>query len=133
MPLIFMDLIKREDLWDNPDWLFVFGDNIAKRGFGGLAKVCRGEFNAIGVPTKQYPSNSDGAFLKDADLVRWRVHSAPSRHRIEEALAEGRTVVFPSAGIGTGLAKLEEHAPLIWAELQKWLDRLRQDFYNSGP
>jgi hypothetical protein len=126
MPIIFMDLIRREDLRAHPDWLFVFGDNFARMGFGGLARVCRGEPNAVGIPTKRMPSNVQGAFLADGDLKMWRIVSGPDLLRIERALEEGVTVVLSSAGVGTGLAQLETKAPVIWDELQTWLDSIKR-------
>lgn len=126
-----MDLIERRDLRGHSNWFFVFGDNFAGIGRGGQAAECRGEPNAIGIATKRMPSRAPGAFLTDTDVDEWRTHNGPAFASIEVALEAGRTVVFPSAGIGTGLAELEQRAPAIWEELKEWVDRLKADYYSS--
>jgi len=128
-----MDLIERRDLRGHRNWLFVFGDNFAGTGRGGQAAECRGEPNAVGIPTKRRPSNHPDAFLSDTDLAAWRAASEPAFARIEGWLNMGKIVIFPEAGLGTGLAQLEQSAPVIWAELQTWLDKLKQDHYVHKP
>ena len=44
----------------------------------------------------------------------------------------GRHVIFPAAGIGTGLAELPVRAPVIFAHLQKRMTRLI-DLADQGP
>jgi hypothetical protein len=61
--------IYREDLRNNPDFMFLFGDNLQRTGLGGQAKEMRGEFNAIGIATKKSPSLSDDAFFTDEEYV----------------------------------------------------------------
>jgi hypothetical protein len=51
MPVAFKELITPFDLHRHPRSIFVFGDNVARRGLGGLAGVCRGKPNALGVVT----------------------------------------------------------------------------------
>jgi hypothetical protein len=48
--------INRRYLWDNPKWLFFFGDNVAEWGRKGHAAAMRGEPNALGIPTKASPT-----------------------------------------------------------------------------
>jgi hypothetical protein len=112
-------LYTREMARSLPDTLFVFGDNMARQGFGGQAAALRGEPNTRGIPTKWRPSNADDAFFQDSDLageVQSQIDAAfdgLSRH-----LREGGEVVWPEDGIGTGLAKLEEKAPQIYSYIQ---------------
>lgn len=54
--------VTRADVRANPDKIFIFGDNLAGRGFGGQAKEMRGEENAVGVPTKKLPTTSRKVF-----------------------------------------------------------------------
>jgi len=45
-------------------------------------------------------------------------------------LYEGKTIVFPQDGLGTGKAMLKEKAPLCWEYLCK---RLKEEFdYDNG-
>ena len=113
MPVIFEERITRAEIRKHPERIYVFGDNLEKRGFGGLARECRGEPNAIGIPTKKAPSMAESAFFSDADYGLWLKATKPAWQRIKQAIFEGKTVVFPKAGLGTGLAQLLGRAPRI--------------------
>lgn len=63
----FRTFIHREDLQGEPETLFVFGDNMMRKGLGGQAAAMRGEPNAVGIPTKELPSMANNAFLSEAD------------------------------------------------------------------
>ena len=90
-----------------PDTLFVFGDNLARWGFGGQAKEMRGAPNAVGIPTKVSPS----IFLNEKDLSFWLKGAFPDMARLINHVGP---IVWPSSGIGTGLANLSEHSPTIY-------------------
>ena len=60
--------ITRAFVRDHRDCIFLFGDNLARRGFGGQAAAMRGEPNVIGIPTKNLPGNSENAFFTDAEF-----------------------------------------------------------------
>lgn len=111
----YRDYIKRAMLKAEPEKLFVFGDNFARMGFGGQAKEMRGEPNAVGIPTKRNPTMLKGAFLRDEDIGEWYRKVGPDIVRL---LDEGIIIVWPTAGIGTGLARLEETAPLIFKKIE---------------
>lgn len=112
--LIRQKIIKRADLRAAPAHLFVFGDNLARRGYGGQAKEMRGEPNSIGLPTKRNPDNLyPESFLKDSDLHLIQRVTANDRAKLISHLTNGGTVVWPLSGIGTGLAALRRHAPTI--------------------
>jgi hypothetical protein len=113
MPVEFRKFITREMLQNEPDTLFVFGDNLVRRGNGGQAKEMRGESNAIGLPTKRLPNHSIAAYLTDHDLSTVAYYNIPEVGELVCNLLQGRVVVWPEDGIGTGLAKLDEKAPSI--------------------
>ncbi len=104
---------SREEIQANPDTLYVFGDNLAEAGYGGQGKEARGEPNAVGIPTKRAPSMEPDAFFTDADLPTVKPIAQAAYRRLLDHLKEGKTVVFPADGIGTGLALLHETAPAI--------------------
>jgi len=106
----YREWITRRMLRDEPDKLFVFGDNMERKGLGGQAKEMRGEPNAVGIPTKRAPSMEPSAFLSDDDFGEWLVAVEGDKERLFEHIG---TIVWPKAGIGTGLARLEETAPRI--------------------
>jgi hypothetical protein len=118
MPIEYQKWITREDLRANPDKLYVFGDNIQRRGLGGQAKEMRGEPNAVGVVTKHRPSNSPNAFFRDKDLDWIASIMTKDLLPVHEALLKGKTVVWPSDGIGSGLSQLPKYAPKIWEMLE---------------
>lgn len=117
---IFVARYTRKEIQANRDKVYIFGDNLARRGLGGQAKECRGEPNAIGIPTKRSPYE----FFSDGDFDEWLAAVSKDCCRILAAISEGKTIVWPQDGIGTGLADLKSCAPRIWAELQKMVTSL---------
>ena len=115
------DHITREALQAEPQTLFVFGDNLARAGFGGQAREMRGEPNAVGLPTKRRPTWEPTAFLADADLPAVTLAIHADVRRLRDHLTQGGTIVWPAAGIGTGRAQLARRAPAIAA----WYERVR--------
>ena len=111
------DRITREMVQAEPDTIFLFGDNLLGKGFGGQAKEMRGEPNAIGIPTKRAPSMQSNAFFSDATY-------ADNVKAIDAAFAKippNTKIVVPAAGLGTGLAQLDTRAPKTFAYLQSKL------------
>lgn len=101
--------ILRAHLRASPDRLFVFGDNLSRRGYGGQAKEMRGEPNSIRLPTKRSPYD----YLQDSDLQVIKQATLTDRLKLIDHLTFGGIVVWPAAGIGTGLARLRSNAPLV--------------------
>jgi len=120
MPLIRQKLkIVRSDIQTNREWLFLFGDNYSRSGRGGQAAEMRGEPNSVGILTKMLPSMLPEAFLRDEDFWCWKNRAQADFNRVEGHLRIGGTSIMSDKGLGTGLAQLEERAPLIWAALQE--------------
>ncbi|MDK2126823.1 DUF7831 domain-containing protein [Parachitinimonas caeni] len=96
-----------------PGSLFVFGDNLLARGKKGQA-IIRDAPNSYGIPTKRIPAMHQGAFFSDqADEFAAVDRRIEGLHQIWQAGqdANGRrydTLVFPAAGLGTGLARMPE-------------------------
>lgn len=123
MPLRYEPILSVALCRQNPDALVVFGDNLAGWGKGGQA-VIRDEPNAVGIPTKRAPRRDAAAFLTDADLPMIQTAAAPIFARLRAHLEAGGTVIWPTNGIGTGLADLPARAPRIWAMLERARVRL---------
>lgn len=126
MPVLFMSSITREFVRSHQTWLFVFGDNLAKKGLGGQAREMRGEPNAIGIATKRSPSMNSDAFFSDSDIHNVIVMGAikDSFRILEFHLLSGDVVVIPKNGVGGGLANLPVNAPLIDTFIKDSIERL---------
>lgn len=123
--VIRMSYITRSFVKAHPDHIFLFGDNLAGKGFGGQAAAMRGEPNAVGIPTKKYPSNSSEAFFCDSEIEQNREAIDLAFDRLSALISSGmKFVVIPADGLGTGRAQLQERAPLTFAYLQKRLREL---------
>lgn len=126
MPLIFQDRITRKDLQSCPSVLWAFGDNEARAGRGGQAKECRGEPNAVGVATKRSPSQAESAFWSDDDFVRCAMVIDTDMAPLFDHIRQGGTVVFPKAGIGTGLSELPARAPRLMEHIRARVRELQR-------
>ena len=115
----YVKFITRAMLRAEPDTLFVFGDNMKRRGLGGQAKDMRGEPNAVGIPTKIAPGMKPADFFTDDDFERARVEIETAAKRLSDHIETRGKVVWPEDGIGTGLAQLPERAPWIWKLLEQ--------------
>lgn len=118
MALIFQEQIRRTDLRSNPGMLYVFGDNEVRRGMGGQAGACRGEPNAVGVATKRAPDMTETAMWSDADFERCSAIIDADMAPLFRHVRNGGTVVFPRAGIGTGLSQLPQRAPRLMEHIR---------------
>ena len=113
--------IARKDLKANPNKVYLFGDNIQEKGYGGQAKEMRGEANAIGIPTKKAPNMRSDAFFTDSEFNE-------NKNAIDKAfnkIPAGKEVVIPESGIGTGLADLKNKAPKTFKYIQSKLSLLK--------
>lgn len=117
--------ITRECVRANPDKIFLFGDNLERRGFGGQAAAMRGEPNAVGIPTKKSPKLSRDAFFTDDEFEQNKRAIDLAFATLAEAVTDStRSIVVPSDGLGTGRAELRERAPRTFAHLQSRLSEL---------
>lgn len=110
----------RKEIQSNPSKIYLFGDNDEQIGYGGQAGEARGEPNARGIPTKKYPSMENGAFYSDAEFES-------NKSKIDaafEKIPDDVTVVVPESGLGTGLSKLDIHAPMTLEYINNKLNEL---------
>lgn len=124
--LILQSHIYRADLRANPSILYVFGDNVERWGRGGQAAQCRDEPNAVGVATLWSP----GRFFSDDRATEQNAIIDKDMAPLFKAVSAG-IVVFPLAGIGTGLADLERQSPATWRHLQFLVAELKSYMGNE--
>lgn len=118
MPVICSPWYSIEQLRAHPKWMFLYGDNVTRKGLGGQAGACRYQSNAIGVRTKWAPSMRPQAFFGDNDYERCAVMIDEDLQQAFAHVAVGLVVVVPMNGIGTGYAHLEDRAPRLFQHLQ---------------
>ena len=108
--IIYQKFIYREDLRNNPDVFYLFGDNDMREGRGGQAKEMRGEPNAIGIRVKKAPLIGD-VYYTDNEFEENIRKINEDLNEVRKQLDYGKIIIIPSHGIGTGLALLKYKAP----------------------
>ncbi|MBN1691864.1 MAG: hypothetical protein JW901_12685 [Dehalococcoidia bacterium] len=119
MKIEYQKFIRREDLRANRDKVYLFGDNTIHVGYGGQAGEMRGEPNAVGIPTLKEP----GIFFSDDEYEM-------NRRIIDKAFQQipaDKTVVIPSDGLGTGIARLDRVAPRTFKYLVDKIKELERE------
>ncbi len=118
-------VITREYVRANPDKIFLFGDNLERRGYGGQAAAMRGEPNAIGIPTKNSPSNKDDAYFSDDEFDQNKTAIDAAFAEVTRAITNSsRVIVIPWDGLGTGRAQLKKRARRTFVYLHQKLTEL---------
>jgi hypothetical protein len=107
----YMKFISRDYIRANPDKYFIVGDNDSRIGSGGQAKEMRGEANSIGIRVKKTAGTNKSAYYTDSEYLDNVTKIVQDFATVNYYLKKGKTVVVPSDGIGTGLAKLKDYAP----------------------
>lgn len=123
------NLYRPELLAKHRSAIFVFGDNLLRKGKKGQA-VIRDEPNAFGIATKVKPSTTDDSYFNDAD-ERHKEAIIMDIERLVKLRSSGKYIVFPKAGIGTGLSKMPEKCPELFRFLCMEL-KSRFGFVNGG-
>jgi len=122
--MITVSMLTPEICRNSPKILFVFGDNLIQKGKAGQACI-RDEPNAFGIPTKRLPSMESNAFFSD-DVSEMIEVLETIRHLA--IYAETYEIVFPKAGLGTGLSKMEEKSPILF----KLMNELLNKYFPEG-
>lgn len=104
-------------LEDNPNCIFVFGDNTIRRGKGGAAAL-RDYPNTYGFITKKFPANNDKDFYTVEEYIN--VYNDELRKLIDALMVSGDKV-FLISPVGSGLANRFG----IWEQIIK--PKLKED------
>ena len=92
--------VTREYLEANPDKIFVFGDNLTRKGHGGAAALRDCE-NTYGFVTKKIPSNIDSAFYS---VEEYEPVFKKELEKLEVFIQENPDKEFLISKLGSGLA-----------------------------
>ena len=108
--------ITAEFLQENPNIVFVFGDNLVKAGKGGAAKL-RDEPNTYGFLTKKYPNNKDSSFFRPKEYKN--IFYREFLYLIKEIKKNPeKTYIIPD--LGSGLAnKYKIYEEVIQSNLKR--------------
>lgn len=93
-------LIDKKYLRENPDHIFVFGDNVMRTGRGGAAYL-RGEPNTYGFITKRYPASNDFSYFR---VDEYREIFEIEFNKLKEIIENTADKIFLISKIGAGLA-----------------------------
>lgn len=121
IPIIYKKFITRKFVRENPSYLFIFGDNLERTGFGGQAKEMRGEPNAWGIATKRAPHMGKDAFFSDKPDEFLQVEDDLDSITVLWQTGLFDLIVWPMDGIGAGLAQLQRRSPMIASYIDEWL------------
>ena len=115
-----------KDTRENPNYLFVFGDNDIKKGKKGQA-VIRDEPNALGIPTKKFPSFNISSFYYDSEFEDNKKKIDLAINNIIKNFMKKKytRLVIPSNGFGTGLSKLNIKAPKTFKYLESKINAIK--------
>jgi hypothetical protein len=108
-----------ERVRENPKSAYLFADSLSGKGKRGQA-VIRDEPNAFGIPVKKTYSGRLMHFSDDDFVTNKEAIDAAF-----DAIPDDMDVVVPSAGLGSGAAKLEEKAPKTFAYIESKIEELR--------
>lgn len=93
-------IITKEYLRNNPNDIFVYGDNTCHRGKGGAAAL-RDEPNTYGFITKRYPSNEDDSFFTPEE---YESVFNDEMKKLKNVIEENTNKRFLISKLGSGLA-----------------------------
>ena len=110
-----------KDCNNNPNKIYIFGDNLCGVGNGGQA-IIRDCHNAYGIPTKRLPSMGPASFFSDEfdeyEAVKFTIEKLVMRYPLKEI-----TFVFPTDGLGTGLAQMKTKSPKLFKYMNEQLNK----------
>ena len=109
--------------------VYIFGDNTddrinTKYVPKSTQAVIRGLPNTLGIDTKKNRGTDENAYFSDNDLARYEKYLNKVFERIDRFIKEGKTIVLPKDGIGTGKALLQVKAPALYNLLAEKLNKL---------
>ena len=88
----------------------------------------RGEPNTIGIRVKKAPLIGKAVYYTDKEFSQNTFRINMDLGKVYCELNKGKTIIIPSDGIGTGLAKLKQFAPKTLKYLQEQLRKMTERY-----
>ncbi len=104
-----MKFITKEYLRENPNHIFVFGDNTLHKGRSGAA-ILRDEPNTYGFITKKKPSSNFGDYYT---IEKFKSVYESEINKLKEEISKNPNKLYLISKVGAGLAN--KH--LIWEKI----------------
>lgn len=104
-------IVTKEFLDSHQDVVFVFGDNLIHKGYGGAA-ILRDHPRAYGFITKKYPTNEDDSFY---GVTEYRDVFKRELMYLEDDILANKNKTFYISQLGGGLANRYQ----IWENVIK--------------
>jgi len=115
---------------ENPDKLYIFGDNTLRKGTGGQAQIRHCD-NSFGICTKWAPTTADGAYFSDTinclEIVERDISELIKLSKTDKY----KEIIFPLDGLGSGLSKMPQKCPLLYRRMNKLLNKHFNIIYND--
>lgn len=92
--------VTQDHLLRHPDHIFVFGDNLERKGNAGAAKL-RNMPNSYGFITKKYPNNFDESFFRPEE---YKKVYAQEIKKLTEEIINNPNKIYLISKLGGGLA-----------------------------
>lgn len=93
-------IVTKEYLKEHPNEIFVFGDNLIRKGKEGAA-IHRDESNTYGFITKKYPHNRDSDFYKPG---KYEDRYILEIWKLQKKIKANPDKIFLISKLGAGLA-----------------------------
>ena len=126
-----MNMFTEEIVKANPNKLFVFGDNMLRYGNGGQA-IIRDLPNTLGIVTKREPRTGKGAYFSDADDEMDIMLQDIRKLWLISRCNVFTHIVFPSKGIGTGMAHMKSKSPMLYKMMKNKLETYFNYTFEDG-
>lgn len=113
-----------------PQKLFVFGDNTMRSGTGGQACI-RYCLNAYGIATKRAPGTDTWDYFDDSISTLGVIFNDITNLAHLCLNKRIKFLVFPAAGLGSGLSEMPTRCPESYKILNECLDYIFGTQYNT--
>lgn len=111
-----IEIFSIEECRNNPDKLYIYGNNCKNYGNSGQA-IIRDEINSAGISTKISPWD----YMSDEEFELNKIEIDKNIDNILEGAYRFDCIVFPSMGVGTGRAMMMKKCPRTFLYLCKEL------------